>query len=336
MQFIWIHHWTALPVIVEESRMSERNVSGSRLLLDQPGDESWAQPRVTEDESHPGSCQWKRGSLLAPLRSPTFSSNVNLTVIPATARRDTIPYELHFPGATPQPQSHHGQPIGLPGQYPSAALAGQLPSGGSFNMSGLVGALPEQPQSKDVQPTPSEPQRLQAMPSNPSLGYASHPIPSFAGPTPTNTSGYGAYAQQYAAPFPAGVAAAAAAQAYAQAPPGHQSHSGGPGPAQPLYTGPPYFPPQQPPAYLYYPGHFGLPSGQPHAAQSPQASYGASYARPPSGYHYGHGTWSHHTADAGHVSGRFPWHGGLGPGPAVPFGYQAGGSFHRPGSVPGK
>jgi hypothetical protein len=70
MQFIWIHHWTALPVIVEESRMSERNVSGSRLLLGQPGDESLAQPRLTEDESLPGSCQWNRASLAGAVLLP--------------------------------------------------------------------------------------------------------------------------------------------------------------------------------------------------------------------------------------------------------------------------
>ncbi len=213
-------------------------------------------------------------------------------------------------------------------------MTGQLPSGGSFNMSGLVGALPEQAQSKDGQPTSSEPQRLQAMPSNPSFGYASHPIPSFAGPAPTNTSAYGAYAQQYALPF----AATAAAPAYAPAPSGHQSHAGGPGPAQPLYTGAPYFPPPQPPAYLYYSGHYGPPGGPPHAAQSPQAPYAASYGRPPSGYHYGPGTVSHHPADAGNGTGRFPWHGGLGPGRiAGGAGAQGGAQRHPRGAgAPGR
>ena len=58
MQLVWIPQWTALPVIVEDPKMSERNGVGSRLLLGQPGGESLAQPKIGEREGYSASCQF--------------------------------------------------------------------------------------------------------------------------------------------------------------------------------------------------------------------------------------------------------------------------------------
>lgn len=57
MQLIWIHQWTALPVIVEDANMSEKNPSGSRLPVGQPADESLAQQDFGEQEGYSGSSQ---------------------------------------------------------------------------------------------------------------------------------------------------------------------------------------------------------------------------------------------------------------------------------------
>ena len=232
-------------------------------------------------------------------------------------------------------QLHQSQSFGGLGPYSSGAMAGQLPPGGPFTMSSLIGALPEL-QPKDVHPAQSETHRLQTFPSNMPFGYVpQQPISPYAGLSPATGSGYGTYSQQYASPLHPGVNAA---QAYGQSSsPGHQLHSGGPSPNQQIFTGQQYFPPQQAPTYLYYPGQSGPPGGQQqqHAMQPSQGPYPSSYTRP-SGYPYGHVGLSHHDADARTLTGRFPSHGVLGSGSAVPYGYQPGGSsFLRPGSIPG-
>ena len=56
MQLIWIHQWTALPVVIEDQNMSEKNPLGSRLQLSQPADESSAQPDFGEKEGSLGLC----------------------------------------------------------------------------------------------------------------------------------------------------------------------------------------------------------------------------------------------------------------------------------------
>ena len=199
-------------------------------------------------------------------------------------------------------------------------------------MSSLIGALPEQA-TKDMHPAPTELNRASMVPSNVPFGYAAQPMSSFAGPTPTNASGYGTYSPQYAAPFLPG---ATAGQTYAPPPAGQQSHSGGPGANQPIYTGQQYFPPQQPSAYMYYPGPYGPPGAQSqHAVQAHQGTFPASYSRP-FGYPYGHATLSHQGAEAKTITGQFPSQSGRGANSVVPYRFHSGGSLLRPGSLPGK
>lgn len=330
MQLIWIQQWTTLPVIIEDSDMGERDPSGNRLLLGQPGDESSTQQKPGESEGYSGSCQ----SYLGPSSYRLTVSNpieFESDFIPATARRGTTPYELQLQGIAQQHQSPHGQPFGMQGQFSSTAAVGQLPSGGPFAMSGLIGALSDQQQTKDAQIPTAGLHRLQTVPANVPFGYGSQQISPFAAPTPTNPSAYGTYSQQYASPFQQ---AATATQAYAQAPPGQQAHSGGPSPNQPYYSGQQYFPPQQQQAYVYYPGQYGPQGGQQQPVQPHPGPYPSSYHRP-SGYPYGQGTLSHLDPDTGNIAGRFPLHSGLGSGSAPPYGYHPGGSFPRPGMVPG-
>ena len=243
----------------------------------------------------------------------------------------TVPYEHQHQAAMQTQQLHQGQSFGGQGPYTSTAMAGQLPPGGPFTMSNLVGALPEL-QSRDVQPTHTEPHRLQTFPANMPFGYVSQqPMSPFAGLSPASVSGYGAYSQQYASPLPPG---ASAAPAYGQSPSGHQLQSGGPSPNQQIFSGQHYFPAQQAPPYLYYPGQNGPPGGQQqHAMQPHQGPY--SYARP-SAYSYGPVTLSHHDAEGRTLTGRYPSHVVPGSGAVAPYGYQSGGSFLRSGSGPGK
>ena len=69
MQLIWIHQWTALPVIVEDPKMSERTMSGSKLFMGQTGDASSAQQNLGEKDGYSGLCQSYLGSLLAARES---------------------------------------------------------------------------------------------------------------------------------------------------------------------------------------------------------------------------------------------------------------------------
>ena len=229
-------------------------------------------------------------------------------------------------------QLHQGQSFGGLGSYPSTAVAGQSPPGGPFTMSGLIGALPEL-QSKDAHPVQAEPHRLQPFSPNMPFGYVSQQQPSpYTNLSPANVSGYGTYSQQYASPLQPGVAAP---QTYGQSPSGHQFHSGGPNPNQQVFTGQQYFPSQQAPTYLYYPGQSGPQGGQQqHSMQPHQGPFPSSYTRP-SSYSFGQVGLPHHDTDARTLTSRFPSHGVLGPGSAAPYGYQSGGSFLRPGSVPG-
>lgn len=334
MQLIWIQQWTALPVVVEDPNMSEKNSLGSRLQLSQPADESLAQPNFGEKEGYSGLCQSSLGalSLCDCLAIPRLIEAETDSIL-ASTRGGTTPYEQHHQAAMQTQQLHQGQPFGGPGPYPSTAMAGQLPPGGPFTMSSLVGALPEL-QSKDVHQTQTEPHRLQTFSPNMPFGYVpQQQMSPYAGVSPANVSGYSTYSQQYASPLQPG---ATATQAYGQSPSGHQLHSGGPSPNQQIFTGQQYFPSQQAPTYLYYPGQSGPPGGQQqHAMQPHTGPYPSSYNRP-SGYSYGPVGLSHHDADARTLTGRFPSHGVLGAGSAAPFGYQSGGSFLRPGSVPGK
>lgn len=64
MQLIWIQQWTALPVIIEDQNMSDKNPLGSRLQLSQQADESLAQPDFGEQEGYSGLCQLTPSPLL--------------------------------------------------------------------------------------------------------------------------------------------------------------------------------------------------------------------------------------------------------------------------------
>lgn len=229
-------------------------------------------------------------------------------------------------------QLHQGPPFGGPGTYSSTAVAGQSPPGGTFTMSSLLGALPEL-QSKDAHPVQTEPHRLQSFSPNMPFGYVPQQQTSpYTGLSPANVSNYGTYSQQYPPPLQPGVTAA---QGYGQSPLSHQFHSGGPSANQSVFTGQQYFPSQQAPTYLYYPGQSGPQGGQQqNSMQPPQGPYHSSYIRP-SGYSYGQLGLSHHDANARTLTGRFPSHGILGQGSAAPYGYQSGGSFLRPGNAPG-
>lgn len=64
MQLIWIHQWTALPVVVEDPSMSEKYPLGGRLQLNPPADESLAQPHLGEKEGYSGICQFPEDASL--------------------------------------------------------------------------------------------------------------------------------------------------------------------------------------------------------------------------------------------------------------------------------
>lgn len=79
MQLIWIQQWTALPVIIDDLRMSEKNPVGSRSQSSHQADGSLAQSDLRETEGYPSLCQSSPTSLFAIVLRPQDSSRLKLS-----------------------------------------------------------------------------------------------------------------------------------------------------------------------------------------------------------------------------------------------------------------
>ena len=124
-----------------------------------------------------------------------------------------------------------------------------------------------------------------------------------------NTANFSNHPGQYSAAYPQGFQ-------IQQSP---QGHSGGPSTINPSYPVGAYLPAQQQ-QYMYYPGHY---------AQNHQVHHGSF----PSSY--GQGSYPQQVTEMTLAGGRLPSNSHLAGAPSS-YVYGSGGTYLRPGSLPGK
>ena len=160
--------------------------------------------------------------------------------------RDSLPYDAYSQGGQTQQQSPGGQQFSAPGQNSAAYPNRRGSFQSNFNMSSMLGALPDY-QSHGVQQT----SHLESQRYSGAVGGQSQYSPQqFQGQSSFSTNHLQAHPSQYADSFQE---AASIAQAYAQMQAGQRSYSGGPSPIQSAYPNASYFPNSQQ-QYIYYPG----------------------------------------------------------------------------------
>ena len=211
----------------------------------------------------------------------------------------------------------------------------------------MAGALPEY-QSQDYQPStnpyaqPPTQQRFPAGPSPSAILYQLQQSPPFAGQTTMQNSGYNIpFQSQYAPNFPHGQQVSHSTQQqqqqYPQAQGGQHTQSGNPSPVHQSYPSPGYFPnQQQQQQYMYYPTPYGQPGQTQQGFQGRSAgAFLGSYNRRGS-QSYGQAPFQQHESGISTGNVSFSAQSGFTSGASVPYGYSVGGSFLRPGSVPGE
>lgn len=176
---------------------------------------------------------------------------------------------------------------------------GQSPS--AFNMSGLTGALPDYQSSTPGQMSHHDQQRILASSPGAAATYQSQPSPG-------QSMNYSAHPSQFPSAYQHGYSP--------------QPHSAGPSPIHPSFSGGAYFPTQHQ-QYMYYPGQYGQP------VQPQQGPFPSAYGLAPT-----HG-YSQQGTDISSMGGGMA-HSVYSPGAPQNYAYGSGGTFLRPGSMPGK
>ena len=211
-------------------------------------------------------------------------------------------------------------------------------------MGSMAGALPQYQQpSGHTHVSPQGQQR-------PSPNASVHQLQAssqFAGQTLINSPGYNlAFSSQFTSPFSLSHQLTTEPQSFSHQPANQQVQPGGPGPSQPSYSNPSYFPSSQQHQFMFYPTPYGQ-VGQPQPQfQGRSGAYPPYYRRlsqsyvqgapPPQQQQQQQQQQQHHQLDMmGGISGGFPPQVGFTQGPFT-YNQGAGVPFLRPGSVPGK
>ena len=209
------------------------------------------------------------------------------------------PYDFTRPGAPIQQQIPSGAAFNVSGHQ-----TGRGQSPGAFSMSGMAGALSDYQPSVPGQIPHHDQQRFL-------IGTAgsAYPGQQFPGQSPMNPVNYANHPGQYSPAYHQGYQ-------IQQSP---QAQSGGPNTISPSYPVGSYVPAQQQ-QYVYYPGQY---------AQSHQAPLGSF----PSSY--GPGSYPQQVAEMTLAGSRLPTNSHLSGVPSS-YVYGSGGTYLRPGSLPGK
>ena len=195
-----------------------------------------------------------------------------------------MPYDFQAQGATPQQQLQSSQPYNLASQHNVGSQMGRGQSPGSFNMSGMAGALSDYQSPSAVQIPHPEQQRFLT-----STAGAISPY----GQSSVNTGNFAVHPSQYGS-----------ASQHGHVQHGSQMATGGPSPIPSSYAAGAYFQPQQQ-QFAYYPGPYG------HSSQSPHGTYSAYVP----GVAHGYGQQSGDVGrpvHTGYSPGGFPSYGSTG------------------------